>query len=78
VAGVLVARATFTVEHDGSEVIVREGETRLAADHAIVKGREHLFAPLEERDEPNLETEKPTRRRRVSPKSGSRGRRSKG
>jgi hypothetical protein len=42
-ATLLVARETFTAVVDGREVVVRAGETRVPADHPLVKGRRALF-----------------------------------
>ncbi len=55
-APLLVAIESFAVEtgrHANGEpimVIVQAGLTKYPADHAIVKGREHLFAPVEAND----------------------------
>jgi hypothetical protein len=42
----LAARTSFVCTVKGVEFIVRTGD-RLPADHAVVKGREHLFEAAE-------------------------------
>ena len=52
----LVARETFTCDHDGERVVVVAGQTVDAA-HPLVKGREALFA------EPGADVEAPAPKR---------------
>jgi hypothetical protein len=40
----LVAKTSFSCSYDGRRIVVHAGETRIRADHPIVKGREHLFS----------------------------------
>jgi hypothetical protein len=46
-AAQVVAVEPFAVEVNGQDVLVHEGDA-FDAKHAVVKGREHLFAPREQ------------------------------
>jgi hypothetical protein len=45
-APLLVAKTSFSCHYDGRRVVIHAGETRIRADHPIVKGREHLFSEV--------------------------------
>jgi len=46
-ACILVAATSATFDWEGQPVLVREGITTAREGHPILKGREHLFKPLE-------------------------------
>lgn len=44
---VFVAKESFAVELDGTEVQVHRGKTRVREGHALLKGRESQFEPID-------------------------------
>lgn len=44
---ILVAKETFTVHHDGVDIVVHKGRSRARAGHPIVQGREELWEPID-------------------------------
>ena len=59
----LVARETFSVDLDGREIVVWKGETRVRGSHRLVKGREHLFRPVDDVEDVAPESAKRSRKR---------------
>jgi hypothetical protein len=57
---VLVATETFSADLGGETVVVHKGETRVRANHPLVKASPHLFEPAE----PQPDIEAPKRRSR--------------
>jgi hypothetical protein len=45
---IYVAKESFAVTLDGSPVVIRKGITRVSEGHSLLKGREHLFEPIDE------------------------------
>jgi hypothetical protein len=55
-AGQVVAVDAFATQVNGREVVVHDGDV-FDATHAVVRGREHLFKPLDEHhNRPDIET----------------------
>ncbi len=42
----LIARDSFVLHYDGSEVSILGGVTRVRSGHPMLKGVEHLFEPM--------------------------------
>jgi hypothetical protein len=54
----MVARETATISVRGHEIVLHEGETRLAFGHLAVRARPDLFKPVEKPARPNYRSKR--------------------
>lgn len=67
--GILIAVESAAFEFEGRMVIVHKGRTRVREGHSILKGRAHLFAPIDVHFDVEQATARPAEKR-TSPRRG--------
>lgn len=57
---VYVARESFVTDLDGERITVRKGKTRVREGHPLLRGREHLFKPVDVQYDVETARQEPT------------------
>jgi len=60
---ILIAVESAVFRYEGADVVITKDQTRVRAGHPILKGREHLFRPIDAHYEIEQATAAPGERR---------------